>query len=185
MWHLSAFSADSPGQLDVLRHDGHAFSVDRAQVGILKQTNQIGLGRFLLKIKNHNWRKKCYFYKFPKPNNTQALTWRAPIAADWNRRSVLKSWAISRTNRWKGSLRIRSSVDFWYLWETKYITLWIGLYWQLRARTWINPRNKTFWFLWEPRYRDGNDVASSRLRLTVRSSWQPWWRAAYEAPCLR
>ena len=33
----------------------------------------------------------------------------------WNLRSVLKSWAISRTRRWKGSLRMRSSVDFWYL----------------------------------------------------------------------
>merc|ERR1719187_2927396 len=33
----------------------------------------------------------------------------------WNLRSVLKSWAISRTRRWKGSLRISSSVDFWYL----------------------------------------------------------------------
>ncbi|KAF8662187.1 hypothetical protein HU200_056384 [Digitaria exilis] len=33
----------------------------------------------------------------------------------WKRRSVLKSWAISRTRRWKGSLRIRSSVLFWYL----------------------------------------------------------------------
>jgi hypothetical protein len=26
---------------------------------------------------------------------------------------TLKSWAISRTKRWKGSLRMRSSVDFW------------------------------------------------------------------------
>ena len=31
-----------------------------------------------------------------------------------NLRSVLKSWAISLTRRWKGSLRISSSVDFWY-----------------------------------------------------------------------
>ncbi|PNH03640.1 hypothetical protein TSOC_010279 [Tetrabaena socialis] len=30
-------------------------------------------------------------------------------------RSVLKSWAISRTRRWKGSLRMSSSVLFWYL----------------------------------------------------------------------
>jgi hypothetical protein len=36
-------------------------------------------------------------------------------ADDWNRKSVLKSWAISRTNRWKGNFRIKSSVDFWYL----------------------------------------------------------------------
>ena len=36
-------------------------------------------------------------------------------ALDWNRKSVLKSWAISRTSLWKGNLRISSSVDFWYL----------------------------------------------------------------------
>ena len=39
---------------------------------------------------------------------------RATTADDWKRRSVLKSCAISRTRRWKGSLRISSSVDFWY-----------------------------------------------------------------------
>ena len=41
----------------------------------------------------------------------------ASTAEDWKRRSVLKSWAISLTRRWKGSLRISSSVDFWYLGE--------------------------------------------------------------------
>lgn len=40
-------------------------------------------------------------------------SWRAAIAALWKRKSVLKSWAISRTKRWKGSLRMRSSVLFW------------------------------------------------------------------------
>merc|ERR1719361_579959 len=42
-------------------------------------------------------------------------SWRARMALDWKRRSFLKSWAISRTRRWNGSLRMRSSVDFWYL----------------------------------------------------------------------
>lgn len=37
------------------------------------------------------------------------------MAALWKRRSVLKSWAISLTNRWKGNFRMSSSVDFWYL----------------------------------------------------------------------
>ena len=37
------------------------------------------------------------------------------MAADWNRRSVLKSWAISLTKRWNGNRRISSSVLFWYL----------------------------------------------------------------------
>ena len=43
------------------------------------------------------------------------LRWQqsAVTALPWKRRSVLKSWAISRTRRWNGSLRIRSSVDFW------------------------------------------------------------------------
>ncbi|XBI07831.1 hypothetical protein VPH35_135671 [Triticum aestivum] len=39
----------------------------------------------------------------------------ADTAELWNRRSVLKSCAISRTRRWKGSLRMSSSVLFWYL----------------------------------------------------------------------
>ena len=39
----------------------------------------------------------------------------AIIADDWNLKSVLKSWAISLTSRWKGNFLIRSSVDFWYL----------------------------------------------------------------------
>ena len=43
-----------------------------------------------------------------------ADSWRAKTADPWKRRSDLKSWAISRTNRWNGSLRIRRSVDFWY-----------------------------------------------------------------------
>ena len=37
------------------------------------------------------------------------------MAEAWNRKSLLKSWAISLTSLWKGSLRMRSSVDFWYL----------------------------------------------------------------------
>ena len=39
-----------------------------------------------------------------------AASWRHSIAADWNRKSVLKSWAISLTNLWKGSFRMSSAV---------------------------------------------------------------------------
>ena len=45
----------------------------------------------------------------------------------WKRRSVLKSWAISRTNLWKGSFLIRSSVLFWYLLISRRATV-PGLY---------------------------------------------------------
>ena len=40
---------------------------------------------------------------------------KAAIALDWNLKSDLKSCAISRTRRWKGSFLNSSSVDFWYL----------------------------------------------------------------------
>ena len=42
-----------------------------------------------------------------------AASWRHSIAADSNRRSVLKSWAISLTNLWKGSFRMSSAVLPW------------------------------------------------------------------------
>ena len=41
-----------------------------------------------------------------------AASWRHSIAANWNRRSVLKSWAISLTSLWKGSFRMSSAVVF-------------------------------------------------------------------------
>ena len=98
---LGSFSSDSSGELDVLWHDGDSLGVDGAQVGVFEEADEVGLGSFLEDHVN-------YLLMYQK------ITWRAPIAADWNRRSVLKSWAISRTSRWNGSFRIRSSVDFWY-----------------------------------------------------------------------
>ena len=40
---------------------------------------------------------------------------RAPMAIPWNCTSNLKSWAISWTILWKGSLWMRSLIIFWYL----------------------------------------------------------------------
>ena len=40
-------------------------------------------------------------------------SWRHSIATNWNRRSVLKSWAISLTNLWKGNFRMSSAEVFW------------------------------------------------------------------------
>jgi len=45
--HLSSLSSDSPGQLDVLWHDGDTLGVDGTQVGVLEQTNQVGLTSLL------------------------------------------------------------------------------------------------------------------------------------------
>lgn len=109
--HLGALASDAPSQLNVLGHNGDALGMDGAQIGVLKQTNQIRLAGLLENATNKHNRLLHDHMKLRAQMFTH--TWRAPMAADWKRRSVLKSWAISRTNRWKGSLRMRSSVDFW------------------------------------------------------------------------
>merc|ERR1719471_31060 len=44
---LGPLAADPPGELDVLGHDGDPLGVDGAQVGVLEETDQVGLGRLL------------------------------------------------------------------------------------------------------------------------------------------
>lgn len=44
---LGAFAADASRELDVLWHDGDALGVDGAQVGVLEQTDEVGLAGFL------------------------------------------------------------------------------------------------------------------------------------------
>ena len=44
---LGAFASDTARQLDILGHDGHTLGVDGAQIRVLEQTDQVGLGRFL------------------------------------------------------------------------------------------------------------------------------------------
>merc|ERR1712031_110874 len=44
---LGSLARDPPGQLDVLGHDGHTLGVDGAQVGVLEQTDQVGLAGLL------------------------------------------------------------------------------------------------------------------------------------------
>ena len=43
----SSLAAKAERQLHVLGHDGHAFGVYGAQVGVLKQAHQVGFGRLL------------------------------------------------------------------------------------------------------------------------------------------
>ena len=44
---LRALTTDAAGELDVLRHDGHTLGVDGAQVGVLEEGDEVGLGCFL------------------------------------------------------------------------------------------------------------------------------------------
>ena len=50
---LGTLATDTAGKLDVLGHDGHALGVDGAQVGVLEQTDQVGLASLL---KGHDGR---------------------------------------------------------------------------------------------------------------------------------
>ena len=45
--NLSTFSTDAASELDVLGHDGDTLGMNGAQVGVLKETNQVGLRGFL------------------------------------------------------------------------------------------------------------------------------------------
>jgi len=44
---LRTFTPNPPRELDVLGHDSDTLGVDGAEVGILKETNKVGLGSFL------------------------------------------------------------------------------------------------------------------------------------------
>src|ERR1044071_5659327 len=44
---LGALTADTAGELDVLGHDGDALGVDGAEVGVLEETDEVGLAGLL------------------------------------------------------------------------------------------------------------------------------------------
>ena len=44
---LSTLTADTTSELDVLWHDGDTLGVDGAQVGVLKQADEVSLASFL------------------------------------------------------------------------------------------------------------------------------------------
>jgi len=45
--HSEAVAPDPLGELQVLAHDGHSLGMDGAKVGVLKERDQVGLGRLL------------------------------------------------------------------------------------------------------------------------------------------
>ena len=47
MTDLAALTADAAGELDVLGHDGDPLGVDGAEVGVLEEGDEVGLGGFL------------------------------------------------------------------------------------------------------------------------------------------
>ena len=106
--------------------------------------------------------------------------WSARIACDWNLRSVLKSCATSRTRRWNGRFRHRSSVPFWYLRISRSATV-PGLHGHGRQgfSAHIHAHTTT------PAGFTCSDAASSRLPSRASPCGRPWWPAPCAVLCLR
>merc|ERR550519_3196712 len=90
----------------------------------IRRANWMSLGMIVTRLA---WMAHRFVSSNRPTRYASLASWRAPIAALWNLRSVLKSWAISLTRRWKGSFLMRSSVDFWYLLISRRATV-PGLY---------------------------------------------------------
>ena len=58
---LCPLAADSPGQLDILGHDGHTLSMNGAKVSIFKQTNKVSLRSFLYQTTDNTRKKRQKF----------------------------------------------------------------------------------------------------------------------------
>jgi len=71
---LGAFPANATGQLDVFGHDGDAFGVDGAQVGVFEQAHQIGFTG-LLKSSNGSALETEIGFEILSDFANQALEW--------------------------------------------------------------------------------------------------------------
>ena len=115
---LRALATDTAGQLNVLGHDGHTLGVDGAQVGVLKQANQVGLGSFLEGQDGSGLETQVgleLLGKFAhKPLNKGIQEKETKNPKDMRTSSSFMR-AVRLDLTWKGNLRMRSSVDFWYL----------------------------------------------------------------------
>ena len=70
---LCTLSTNTTGELDVLGHDGDAFGMDSAQVGILKQTHQVSFTGLLqqqrldLMMRSKNYQLQQNSVQVPDP----------------------------------------------------------------------------------------------------------------------
>jgi hypothetical protein len=75
-------TTEAAGELDVLGLDGDALGVDGGEVGVLEERDEVCAGESAQVI--HVRQDRGYA-------QASALSWSAPMADDWKRRSVLKS----------------------------------------------------------------------------------------------
>lgn len=105
MCNLVALASETAGQLDVLGLDGDTLGVNGAEVGVLEEGDEVRLDGLLKGADGGGLEAKV------------ALE----VLCNLTDLFLCKYFAVRHhgitvllTRRWKGSLRMSSSVDFWY-----------------------------------------------------------------------
>ena len=108
--NLSSLSTDSSGQLDVLWHDGDTLGMDGAQVGVLKQTNQISLTGFL---ESHNSRALESQVSLEVLGNFSHQTLEGQLADEELSRFLVSSDLTESNSSWPVSVGLLDSSSGW------------------------------------------------------------------------
>jgi hypothetical protein len=108
MISLVALATEAAGQLDVLGLDGDALGVDGAQVGVLEEGDEVRLDRLLEGADGGGLEAEVALEVL---GNLTDLLMMALAECNGGVDAVTRVCGLTR--RWKGSLRMRSSVDFW------------------------------------------------------------------------
>src|SRR4051794_11778116 len=100
-------------QVATYRLDGDTLGVDSAQVGVLEEGDEVGLDGLLEGANGGALEAEVGLEVLSDFANLEydALVDCESGATDRSQRCDRLGW--KRTRRWKGSLRMRSSVDFW------------------------------------------------------------------------
>lgn len=102
--NLSALATETTRKGEILGLNRDTLGMDSREVSILEEGHKIGLSSLL----------ECHDGgRLEAEIGLKGCSISSVVVIDVADKLTLKSCAISRTRRWKGSLRIRSSVDFW------------------------------------------------------------------------
>ena len=112
---LRALAADAARQLHVLGHDGHALGVDGAQVGVLEEAHQVRLGRLLQGQDGGGLEAQVGLEVLGDLANQALWGGERRERAGGAQEAQAGAGGRGRGRTWNGSLRMSSSVDFWYL----------------------------------------------------------------------
>ena len=114
MRSLTTLTTEAAGELDVLALDGDTLGVDGAQVGVLEEGDEVRLDGLLEGTDGGGLEAEVGLEVLGDftnlcPSGQHAVVGQARRVSD----ATMEDHGVLLTRRWKGSLRIRSSVDFW------------------------------------------------------------------------